>query len=152
MKVKVILKENIKGVGKKDEIIEVKDGYANNFLFAQNKAVPATDENLKKLKNKAEKNVKDHEKEVKKAEEIKGKINNKEITLAVKAGENGKVFGSIGSKEIVDEVKKVFGLTIDKKKIDGENSRMKELGLHDVEVKLHSEVKAILKVKLINKE
>ena len=149
MKVKVILKENIKGVGKKDEIIEVKDGYANNFLFAQNKAVPATDENLKKLKNKAEKNVKDHEKEVKKAEEIKGKINNKEITLAVKAGENGKVFGSIGSKEIVDEVKKVFGLTIDKKKIDGENSRMKELGLHDVEVKLHSEVKAILKVKLM---
>ncbi|MCP1222875.1 50S ribosomal protein L9 [Sebaldella sp. S0638] len=152
MKVKVILKENIKGVGKKDEIIEVKDGYANNFLFAQNKAVPATDENLKKLKNKAEKNVKDHAKEVKKAEEIKEKINNKEITLAVKAGENGKVFGSIGSKEIVDEVKKVFGLTIDKKKIDGENSRMKELGLHDVEVKLHSEVKAILKVKLINKE
>ena len=152
MKVKVILKENIKGVGKKDEIIEVKDGYANNFLFAQNKAVPATEENIKKLQNKAEKNKKDHAKEVKKAEEIKGKINNKEITLAVKAGENGKVFGSIGSKEIVDEVKKVFGLTIDKKKIDGENSRMKELGLHDVEVKLHSEVKAILKVKLINKE
>ena len=57
MKVKVILKENIKGVGKKDEIIEVKDGYANNFLFAQNKAVPATDENLKKLKNKAEKTM-----------------------------------------------------------------------------------------------
>ena len=150
MKVKVILKENIKGVGKKDEIIEVKDGYANNFLFAQNKAVPATEENIKKLQNKAEKNKKDHAKEVKKAEEIKGKINNKEIVLAVKAGENGKVFGSIGSKEIVDEVKKVFGLTIDKKKIDGENSRMKELGVHDVEVKLHSEVKAILKVKLIN--
>lgn len=152
MKVKVILKENIKGVGKKDEIIEVKDGYANNFLFAQNKAVPATEENIKKLQNKAEKNKKDHAKEVKKAEEIKGEINNKEIVLAVKAGENGKVFGSIGSKEIVDEVKKVFGLTIDKKKIDGENSRMKELGVHDVEVKLHSEVKAILKVKLINKE
>ena len=152
MKVKVILKENIKGVGKKDEIIEVKDGYANNFLFAQNKAVPATEENIKKLQNKAEKNKKDHAKEVKKAEEIKGKINNKEIVLAAKAGENGKVFGSIGSKEIVDEVKKVFGLAIDKKKIDGENSRMKELGVHDVEVKLHSEVKAILKVKLINKE
>ena len=152
MKVKVILKENIKGVGKKDEIIEVKDGYANNFLFAQNKAVPATEENIKKLQNKAEKNKKDHAKEVKKAEEIKGEINNTEIVLAVKAGENGKVFGSIGSKEIVDEVKKVFGLTIDKKKIDGENSRMKELGVHDVEVKLHSEVKAILKVKLINKE
>ena len=152
MKIKVILKENIKGVGKKDEIVEVKDGYANNFLFAQNKAVPATEENIKKLQNKAEKNKKDHAKEVKKAEEIKGKINNKEIVLAVKAGDNGKVFGSIGSKEIVDEVKKVFGLTIDKKKIDGENSRMKELGVHDVEVKLHSEVKAILKVKLINKE
>ena len=152
MKIKVILKENIKGVGKKDEIIEVKDGYAHNFLFAQNKAVPATAENLKKLMNKAEKNKKDHDKEVKKAGEIKEKINNKEIVLAVKAGDNGKVFGSIGSKEIVDEVKKVFGLTIDKKKIDGENSRMKELGIHDVEVKLHSEVKAILKVKLINKE
>lgn len=152
MKIKVILKENIKGVGKKDEVVEVKDGYANNFLFSQNKAVPATDENLKKLKNKAEKNKKDHAKEVKKAEEIKNQINNKEIVLSVKAGENGKVFGSVGSKEIVDEIKKVFSLVIDKKKIDGENSRMKDLGIHDVEIKLHQEVKAVIKVKLVNKE
>lgn len=151
MKIKVILKENIKGVGKKDEVVEVKDGYANNFLYSQNKAVPATDENLKKLKNKAEKNKKDHDKEVKKAEEIKKQINGKEIILSVKSGENGKVFGSVGSKEIVDEIKKVFSLVIDKKKIDGENSRMKDLGDHDVEIKLHHEVKAVIKVKLVNK-
>ena len=152
MKVKVILKENIKGVGKKDEIVEVKDGYANNFLFKENKAVIANTENINKLKNKAEKSEKTHARDVKNAETLKEKIHDKEITLAVKAGANGKVFGSVGSKEIVEEIKKVFGLDVDKKKIDSENSRMKDLGIHNVEIKLHNEVRAIIKVKLINKE
>ncbi|MBP9478636.1 MAG: 50S ribosomal protein L9 [Sebaldella sp.] len=152
MKIKVILKENIKGVGKKDEIIEVKDGYANNFLFKENKAVLANTENINKLKNKAEKTEKTHARDIKNAEVLKEKLHEKEITLAVKAGDNGKVFGSVGSKEIVEEIKKKFGIDIDKKKIDSENSRMKDLGIHNVEIKLHSEVRAIIKVKLLNKE
>lgn len=151
MKIKVILKENIKGVGKKDEIIEVKDGYANNFLFAQNKAVPATAENINKLKNKNEKIQRNHDKDVKKANELKDKLQSKEITIKVKAGNNGKVFGSVGGKEIVEAIYEQLGIEVDKKKVSTD-TRMKELGLHPVELKLHSEVKVSIKIKLEAKE
>ena len=151
MKVKVILKEAIKGIGKKDEIVEVKDGYANNFLLNLNKAVLATPENINKLKSKDEKTKRVHDNEVKKAEEIKNIIDSKVITLKVKAGENGKVFGSIGGKEIAEAVKVQLGVEIDKKKISSD-SRMKDLGQHEIEVKLHHEVKAKIKVKLLGGE
>ena len=151
MKVKVILKETIKGVGKKDEIVEVKDGYANNFLLNLNKAVLATPENINKRKNKDEKNKRIHDNEVKKAEEIKKIIDSKVITLKVKAGGNGKVFGSVGSKEISEAIKVQLGVDVDKKKISSD-SRMKELGQHEIEIKLHNEVKSKIKVKLISGE
>ena len=145
MKVKVILTENIKGVGKKDEIVEVKDGYANNFLFAQKKGIPATPENINKLKSKNEKIKKDHDNDVKKANE------SKEIVLKVKAGNNGKVFGSVGGKEIADAIKEQLNLEVDKKKVSTD-ARMKELGEHNIEIKLHPEVKAVIKVKLEGQE
>ena len=151
MKVKVIWKEAIKGIGKKDEIVEVKDGYANNFLLNLNKAVLATPENINKLKSKDEKTKRVHDNEVKKAEEIKSIIDSKVVTLKVKAGENGKVFGSIGGKEIAEAVKVQLGVEIDKKKISSD-SRMKDLGQHEIEVKLHHEVKAKIKVKLLGGE
>ena len=147
MKIKVILKETIKGVGKKDEIVEVKDGYANNFLFSQNKAVPATPENINKHNSKNEKIKKNHDNEVKKANELKEQLNSKEILLKVKAGNNGKVFGSVGGKEIAEAIKEQLNIDVDKKKVSTD-ARMKELGLHTVELKLHSEVKATIKIKL----
>ena len=79
MKIKVILKETIKGVGKKDEIVEVKDGYANNFLLNKNKAILATPENVNKLKAKNEKIQKNHDKDVKNANELKAFLAEKEI-------------------------------------------------------------------------
>ena len=147
MKIKVILKETIKGVGKKDEIVEVKDGYANNFLFSQNKAVPATPENINKLNSKNEKIKKNHDNDVRKANELKEQLNSKEILLKVKAGNNGKVFGSVGGKEIAEAIKEQLNIEIDKKKVSTD-ARMKELGLHTVELKLHSEVKGNIKVKV----
>jgi len=147
MKIKVILKETIKGVGKKDEIVEVKDGYANNFLFSQNKAIPATPENINKLNSKNEKIKKNHDNDVRKANELKEQLNSKEIVLKVKAGNNGKVFGSVGGKEIAEAIKEQLNIDIDKKKVSTD-ARMKELGLHTVELKLHSEVKATIKIKL----
>ena len=147
MKIKVILKETIKGVGKKDEIVEVKDGYANNFLFSQNKSIPATPENINKLNSKNEKIKKNHDNDVRKANELKEQLNSKEIVLKVKAGNNGKVFGSVGGKEIAEAIKEQLNIDIDKKKVSTD-ARMKELGLHTVELKLHSEVKAIIKIKL----
>ena len=147
MKIKVILKETIKGVGKKDEIVEVKDGYANNFLLNKNKAVLATPENINKLQEKNEKIKKNHERDVKEANELKDILAKKEIVLKVKAGENGKVFGSIGAKEIAEAIKDQLNIEIDKKKISS-NTRVKDLGLHKVELKLHSEVKGSIKVKV----
>jgi ribosomal protein L9 len=147
MKIKVILKETIKGVGKKDEIVEVKDGYANNFLLNKNKAILATPENINKLKTRNEKIKKNHDKDVKNANELKGQLASKEIVLKVKAGENNKVFGSIGAKEIVEALKEQLNITIDKKKVSA-SAKLKEIGVHNVELKLHSEVKAVLKVRV----
>lgn len=145
MKVKVILKENIKGVGKKDDIIEVKDGYANNFLFSQNKAVPATVENINKLKSAKDKVNRNIEKEIKLANEIKEKLEKNTITLEVKLGKDGKIFGSLGAKEIETAVKEQLNIEIDKKKM-GNDAKLKSIGTHDVEIKLYSNIKAILKV------
>ena len=147
MKIKVILKENIKGVGKKDEIVEVKDGYANNFLLNQNKAILATPENINKLKARNEKIQKHHDRDVKNAKELKEVLATKEIVLKVKAGENNKVFGSISAKEIVQAIKEQLNIDIDKK-IVSTDSKVKEIGVHNVELKLHSEVKANLKVRV----
>ena len=147
MKIKVILKENIKGVGKKDEIVEVKDGYENNFLLNQNKAILATPENINKLKARNEKIQKHHDRDVKNAKELKEVLATKEIVLKVKAGENNKVFGSISAKEIVQAVKDQLNIDIDKKKVSAD-SKVKEIGVHNVELKLHSEVKANLKVRV----
>ena len=151
MKVKVILKETIKGVGKKDEIVEVKDGYANNFLFYQNKGIPATVENINKLKEKNEKIKRNHDRDVQKAKKLKELLDSKEIKIKVRAGSNRKVFGSIGSKEIADAIKEQLNVDIDKKKISTD-ARMKELGLHTLELKLHSEVKVKIKVILEGQE
>ena len=147
MKIKVILTETIKGIGKKDEIIEVKDGYANNFLLNKNKAVLATPENINKLQKKNEKIEKNRARDVKEANELKNILAKKEVVLKVKAGENGKVFGSIGAKEIAEAIKEQLNIEIDKKKISS-NTRVKDLGLHRVELKLHSEVKGSIKVKV----
>ena len=151
MKVKVILKETTKGVGKKDEIVEVKDGYANNFLFSQNKGIPATVENINKLKEKNEKIKRNHDRDVQKAKKLKELLDSKEIKIKVRAGSNRKVFGSIGSKEIADAIKEQLNVDIDKKKISTD-ARMKELGLHTLELKLHSEVKVKIKVILEGQE
>ncbi|WP_068267683.1 50S ribosomal protein L9 [Caviibacter abscessus] len=147
MKVKVILLDNIKSIGKKDEVIEVKDGYANNFLYPQKKAVPATPENLNKLKAKSEKTKKTYEKEIDLAKTLAENLKDKVVILQVKAGENGKVFGSIGAKEIADEMLKQLNISVDKKKFSND-ARIKSLGIHSVELKLHSEVKAFIKVEV----
>lgn len=148
MKIKVILLDTIKGIGKKDEIVEVKDGYANNFLFPSKKGVPATPENLNKLRQKGEKKLKDAEKEVKKALELKEKLDGKSITLSVKSGENGKVFGSIGSKEIIEKIKQDLNYSVDKKQMPTD-VRIKEIGIHKIVLKLHNKISAEIKVTVV---
>ena len=139
MKVKVILTETIKGVGKKDEIVEVKDGYANNFLYAQKKGIPATEENIKAKVEKTK------EKETIHANDLKKQLEAKPILLEVKMGKDNKLFGSIGSKEIEEAIKEQLNIEVDKKKM-GNDARIKTLGDHIVEIKLYADVKANVKV------
>lgn len=148
MKIKVILLETVKGIGKKDEIVYVKDGYANNFLFSSKKAIPATNENLNKLRQKGEKKLNDEQKEIKKANEIKEILDGKTINLSVKSGENGKVFGSIGSKEIMAEIKKQFNYSVDRKQMPSD-IRIKEIGIHKLILKLHKGINAEIKINVM---
>ena len=145
---KVILKADIKGVGKKDEVINASDGYERNFLFPKDLAVEANAENMSKLKaqESSKKFQKDVEREeAKKLAEKLGKIM---VTIKVKAGENGKIFGGVSSKEIADNLEKEHKLKIDKKKILLKET-IKTLGTHMIEVKLFDGVNGTIKVNII---
>ena len=146
---KVILLDNIKGVGKKDEIINASDGYARNFLFPKKLAVEANNENISKLK--AKKQSEQYKKDVNKdnAEKIAKKLDDITLTIKVKAGENGKIFGGVTSKEISEELKKQYKIDIDKKKIIL-NENIKNLGSFDISMKLFEGVTGKLKVKVIS--
>lgn len=142
---KVILKQDIKGVGKKNEVINASDGYARNFLFPKYLAVEATPENMQKLnsQNEAKQYKKDVEKE--KAKEIAKKLENITLQIKVQAGENGKIFGSVSSKEISENLEKQYKISIDKKKIELKEP-IKVLGARTVEARLFEGV--IGKIKL----
>ena len=146
---KVILLDNIKGVGKKDEIINASDGYARNFLLPRKLAVEANNENMAKLKAKQSAN--DYRKDVEKqeakkmAEKLKGIL----LKVRVKAGENGKIFGGVTAKEISDERKNQYKREIDKKKIDLKET-VKTLGSLSVNIKLYEGVIGVLKVEVIS--
>ena len=146
---KVILLDNIKGVGKKDEVINASDGYARNFLFPKKLAVEANNENMSKLK--AKKQSEQYKKDVNKenAEKIAKKLDDITLTIKVKAGENGKIFGGVTSKEISEGLKKQYKIDIDKKKIIL-NENIKNLGSFDISMKLFEGVTGKLKVKVIS--
>lgn len=142
---KVILKADIKGVGKKDEIINASDGYARNFLFPKNLAVEANSENLSKLQ--AQKDAtqfrKNNEKED--AKKLAEKLTKIIVRIEVKAGENGKIFGGVSAKDIAENMEKQHNIKIDKKKIDLKET-IKTLGVRDVNVKLYEGVYGTIKL------
>ena len=145
---KVILLSDIKGVGKKDEIINASDGYARNYLFPKKLALEANNDNLLKLKSKQDASAFKKNKEKEEAISLANKL--KEITLKieVKAGENGKIFGGVTSKEISENLSKKENIDIDKKKIVL-NETIKNLGTFTVDVKLYEGVLGKLKVQVL---
>ncbi|MDR1438926.1 MAG: 50S ribosomal protein L9 [Clostridiales bacterium] len=142
---KVILKEEVKGLGKKEDMVNVSDGYARNFLFPRGIAVEATKDNLNIMKTRkdAEKTKSDRERAH--AESLAAKISGLELAIKCKAGAHAQLFGSITSKDIADELKAKFGLDVDKKKI-ALDEPLKTLGEHIVGVRLHKGITAKLKV------
>ena len=145
---KVILLDNIKGVGKKDEVINAADGYARNFLLPRKLAVEANAENMSKLNNKKE--AASYKKDVERqaAEELAKKLKGIMLKVKVKAGENGKIFGGVTAKEISDNLKSQYKFDIDKKKIELKET-IKTLGEFNVPIKLFEGVIANLKVEVI---
>ena len=145
---KVILKADIKGVGKKDQIINASDGYARNFLFPKNLAVEANNSNMSKLKSKNDANQyrKDQEKEA--AKEIAKKMKDISLRIQVKAGENGKIFGGVSSKEIAENLEEQYNIKIDKKKIVLKET-IKTLGIRTIEIRLYEGVTGSLKVEVL---
>lgn len=142
---KVILLEDVKSVGKKGEIVEVSDAYARNVLFRKKQGVEASGRNLNDLKLQKANDEKVAAENLAAAQELAKKVEASSVTLKVKVGEGGRVFGSISSKEIAEAAKKQLGLELDKKKIQMPAS-LKALGETEVTVKLHTKVSAALKV------
>ena len=144
---KVILLEDVKSLGKKGEIVNVNDGYARNFILPKKLGLEATSKNLNDLKLQKQNDEKVAQKKLDAAKALAEKIKEKSITVKIQAGVEGKVFGSISSKEIATEAKKQLNMDIDKKKIVIPDA-IKSLGTYNVNIKLHKDVTATLAVKV----
>lgn len=144
---KIVLLENVKKLGKKDEIIEVSDGYARNVIIPKKLGLPATAENLNnvRLKNKNEEKKEENLRNI--AEKNKEIIEKAKFVVSIKAGANGKTFGSITSKEIAESIKNESNIEVDKKDILLDES-IKNVGTYDVKVKLHKDIHATIKVEV----
>lgn len=142
---KVILQADVKGTGKKGQILEVADGFARNFLFPKKLAVEATTGNIQDISHKKALEDRRKLKEKEDAIQLGNKLNSLAVEVKTKTGEGGRLFGSVTSKEIADALKKQHGVEIDKRKLDIKEP-IKALGSFQVQVKLHPEVMAKLQV------
>ena len=142
---KVILLSDVRGNGKKGDLVNVSDGYARNFLLPKNLAKEATPGALNELENAKKAIQHKVDEEIKKAKNDAEILNGKSVKLVAKAGEGGRLFGSITAKEIVAEIKKNYNILIDKRKISLKNE-IKSLGTYEFDVKLYNGITAKMKV------
>lgn len=143
----IILLQDVKSLGKKGDIVKVSDGYARNFILPKKLGVEATKQNLYELNNQKAAEAKRQQEIFEEAKEFAKKLESLTVTVTIKAGEGGKTFGSVSSKEIVEAAKKQFNLDLDKKKLQL-NDPIKQAGSYTVPVKLHPQVTAEMKVKV----
>lgn len=143
---KVILKQDVKTIGKKDEIHEVSDGYARNFLLPRGLAAPADANALNTARTKSEAKA-HHEAEARAAaEDLAAKIKDRTVTIQVKGGASGKLYGKVTGKDVAEELGRLVGAEIDKKKV--ELPSIKEFGTYDAQIRLHAGVAAAFKVQV----
>ena len=138
---KVILLCDVKGQGKKDQIVEVSDGYARNFLFPQKKAIPADAKATNELKNKEEAKQFKINEDRKAAQALAEKINNVEIEIIMGHGADGRLYGSVTAKDIAEQLKKKLGIDVDKRKIMMKDN-IKAYGKHDIQIKILADISA----------
>ena len=145
---KVILLEDVKKLGKKGDLANVADGYARNYLFPRNLAEEATAGGIKQLKQEKAALENKKKKEMGLAQEIAGKLSKATVTLKVKSGDQGKLFGSVTSKDISEALKEQQKIEVDRRKIEL-SEPIKSLGAYEVDIKLAPDVEAKLTVKII---
>lgn len=145
---KVILLEDVKALGKKGQVVEVSDGYGKNFILKKKLGVEANGANMNDLKLQKAQNEKLAKEQLEAAKAMAASLEEMSVTLSIKAGEGGKAFGSVSSKEIASAYKEQNGVEIDKKKIQLPEA-IKTFGTHEVLVKLHPQVTGTLRVKVV---
>ena len=145
---KVILQKDIKSVGKKGQILDASDGYARNYLLPKKLAVIADATNLNELKTKQDANKYKRDMTMANAKELVEKMKSFDLTFKIKAGENGKTFGSVTAKDIADELNKKYFVEVDKKKI-GLADAIKTIGVYTIDVKLFEGIVGKLKVTVL---
>ena len=147
---KVILLKDIKGTGKKDQIIEASDGFARNYLFPRKLAVEASASNLNAIENA--KSAQSHRKEVERqeAQELAKKMGDMVVEIAVRAGENGRLYGKVTNQEVADALKAKYGMDIDKRKITVD--AVKNVGETTALIKLYPGISAKIKLNIVAKD
>lgn len=143
----IILMQDVKSLGKKGEIVKVNDGYARNFILPKKLGMEATKQNLYDLNMQKAAEVKKQKELLEEAQSFAKKLEELTVTVSIKAGEGGKTFGSVSTKEIAEAAKKQFNLDIDKKKLQL-NDPIKHAGSYTVPVKIHPQVTAEMTVKV----
>ena len=146
---KVILIEDVKGKGKKDEIIEVANGYGQ-FLLNQKKAILASDENVEKLKKAQEEAIAEQKRYIELMKKLKSEIDGKSISIGIQLGKDGKQFGSITTKQIVEAFQETHGIVIDRKKLELQ-SEINSVGIYTAFVTLHKDIKAAFEINVVEK-
>lgn len=141
---KVILLQDVKALGKKGEVVNVSDGHARNFLFPKKLVQEANDTNMHILNKKNEADRKKKTAEIEAAQKLSNELKDKEIKIEAKAGDNGKLFGAITSKDISQEMEKQLGVSIDKKKIV--MNTIKTVGTYEAEIKVYPEISTKIKI------
>ena len=144
-----ILLQDVKKLGKKGDVIEASDGYARNYLFPKNLAVEANGENMSKLKAKQDSNAFKKSQEKEEAQKVAEKLSKILLKIKVKAGENGKIFGGVSSKEIAENLEKQYKIKVDKKKIDLKET-IKTLGEFTIEIRLYEGVLGKVRIDVIS--
>ncbi|MBE5816671.1 MAG: 50S ribosomal protein L9 [Clostridiales bacterium] len=147
---KVILLQDVKSLGKKDDVIEVNDGYARNFLLPRKVAIAATKESIALVNDKKTSMAIKQQKEKEKAEALSKELEGKSVTIYQTVGDGGKLFGSVTGKEIADAIKKQYGYDVDKKKINIPDA-IKQLGEYNCTVKISADYSSTIKINVLEK-
>ena len=145
---KIILQQDVHGLGKKDDIVNAIDGYAKNYLIPRGMAIEATAGNVNEAKNKQKAAADKKQRALDQAREFAARLENKTVTIKAKAGESGKLFGAVSAKDIADALKEQYGADVDKKKIVLHDP-IKTAGEHRVELRIHAGVAFTILVNIV---